>query len=69
MRFFLLAAMSRLALGPAQHPIEWVPGAVTPGAKRPGRETDHSPPFNAKVKNVWNYTSIPTIHLHGVVLN
>jgi hypothetical protein len=26
-------------------------------------------PSNAEVKNVWNYTSIPPIHLHGVVLS
>jgi hypothetical protein len=24
-----------------------------------GREADHCPPFNAKVKNAWSYTSIP----------
>jgi hypothetical protein len=27
--------------------------------KRPGRETDHSPPPSADVKNAWNYTSSP----------
>jgi hypothetical protein len=25
-------------------PLQWVPGAVSPGVKRPGRESDHSPP-------------------------
>jgi hypothetical protein len=29
-----------------------------PGGKAAGREADHSPPFNAEVKNEWNYTSI-----------
>jgi hypothetical protein len=24
-----------------------------------GREADHSPPSNAEVKNVWNYTLLP----------
>jgi hypothetical protein len=35
---------------PIQPPIQWVSGAVSPGVKRPGRETDHSPLSNAKVK-------------------
>jgi hypothetical protein len=39
------------------------------GVKRPGRETDQSLPSSAKVKNSCSYTSIPKIHLHGVVLN
>jgi hypothetical protein len=36
--------------------------------KRPGCETDNSPPSSAKVKNAWSYTSTPPIRLHGVVL-
>jgi hypothetical protein len=31
-------------------PIQWVAGALSLGAKRPGRETDHSPPSSAEVK-------------------
>jgi hypothetical protein len=27
--------------------ISWVPGALSLGAKRPGREADHSPPSSA----------------------
>jgi hypothetical protein len=38
------------------------------GVKRPGREADHSP-SSAEVKNAWNYTSDPPIHLYGVVLS
>jgi len=30
-----------------------------PGVNRPGREADHSPQFNAEVKNEWRYTSTP----------
>jgi hypothetical protein len=38
-------------MGPTQPPIQWVPGALTlEEVKRPGREADHSPPSNAKVK-------------------
>jgi len=39
----------------------------SPGAKRPGREVDHSPPSSAEVKNAWSYTSTPS-RLHDVVL-
>jgi len=35
---------------PTQPPIQWVPGALSPGVKRPGRETDHSPPSSTVVK-------------------
>jgi hypothetical protein len=40
---FLFTTVSRMALG----------------VKQPGRETDHSPPSSAEVKNVWSYTSAP----------
>jgi hypothetical protein len=30
--------------------IQWVPGALSPGVKRPGREADHSFPSSAEVK-------------------
>jgi hypothetical protein len=43
---------------------------LTPGVKRPEREADHSLPSSAEVKNLWkSYASIPSICLHGVVLN
>jgi hypothetical protein len=51
-----------------QPPVQWVPGALSPGVKRPGREDDHSPPTSAEVKKIWIYTSTP-IRLHGVVFN
>jgi hypothetical protein len=31
----------RLALGPTQLPIQWVPVALSPGIKRQGREANH----------------------------
>jgi hypothetical protein len=65
---FLFTTASRKALGPTQHPIQWVPGALSLGAKQPGREADHSPPSSAEVNNAWNYTSTPPVRLHGVVL-
>jgi hypothetical protein len=47
---FLSTAASRMALGPTQSPIQWVPRALCLGVKRPGREADHSPPSSAEVK-------------------
>jgi len=38
---FLLTTVSRPALGPTQPPFHWVPGALSLGIKRPGREADH----------------------------
>jgi hypothetical protein len=47
---FLFTTASRMALGPTQPPIQWVPGALSLGVKQPGHEADHSPPSSAKVK-------------------
>ena len=53
---------SRLALGPTQTSIQWVPGLYNgyrvftmgtgsfPEVKRPGRGVDHPPPSSAEVK-------------------
>jgi hypothetical protein len=46
----LFTAASRTALGPTQTPIQWVPRALSPRVKRPGREADHSPPSSAEAK-------------------
>jgi hypothetical protein len=45
------SAASNTALVAPQTYIQWQPEAVYPGIKRPGRETDHSSQFSAKVKN------------------
>jgi hypothetical protein len=66
---FLFTIAFRTALGPTKSPIQWVPGALSLGVKRPGCEADHSPPSSAEVKNAWSYTSTPTVRLHGVVLS
>jgi hypothetical protein len=50
-RKFLFFTVFRPVLGPTQPPIQWVPGALSPGAKRPGREPDHSPPTSAEINN------------------
>jgi hypothetical protein len=54
---FFFTNESRTALGPTQPPIKWVPGALSLGLKRQGREADHSPPSSAEVKNAWSYIS------------
>jgi hypothetical protein len=57
---FLFSMSSGPALGLIKPPIQWVRGgALSPGVKRPGRESDHSPPPSAAVKKMWIYTSIP----------
>jgi hypothetical protein len=56
---FLFSMSSRPVLGPTQPPIQWEPGALSPGVKRPGREVDHSPLTSAKVNKTWLYTSTP----------
>jgi hypothetical protein len=51
--------VSRKALGLIQPPIQWVPGALSLGVNRPGREANNSPPSSAEVNNAWSYTSTP----------
>jgi hypothetical protein len=50
-KIFLFSTASRLALGPTQPPIQWVQGALSPGLKRPGRESDQSPQSSAEIMN------------------
>jgi hypothetical protein len=55
----IFSMSSRPVLGSTQPPIQWIPGAISPGVKLPGREADHSPPASAEVKKMWIYTSTP----------
>jgi hypothetical protein len=50
LRIFLFTTASRPVLEPTQPPIQWVPGSLSLGVKRQGREADHSPPPSAEVK-------------------
>jgi hypothetical protein len=33
-RIFPVASVSRLAVGPTQSPVQWIPGVLSPGIKR-----------------------------------
>jgi hypothetical protein len=50
---FRFSMSSRPALGSTQPHLQRVPGALSPGIKRPEREADHSPPTSAEVKKMW----------------
>jgi hypothetical protein len=66
---FLFTTVSVTALEPTQPPIQWVPGALSLGVKRPVREADHHLHLVPRSKNEWSYTSTPPVRLHGVVLS
>jgi hypothetical protein len=55
-------------LGPTQPPIQWVPGALPLGVKRPGREVTTHLHLVLRSRMVELYLHSP-IRIHGVVLN
>jgi len=69
MTVFLFATVYRPALDPVQPPVQWVPGALSQGVKRPGRKADHSLPSSTEVMNAWRYISTLPVRFHGMVLN
>jgi hypothetical protein len=58
---FSLLHSFRTDSGSTQPSILWVPGALSPGIKRPERETDHSLPSSAEVKNGGAIPTLPRI--------
>jgi hypothetical protein len=60
-RDFSFSETSRPSLGPIRPPIRCVQGI-----KWPGLEGDYTPPYNAEIKNKWNYTSAAPLRLYGV---
>jgi hypothetical protein len=58
-RIFLLSTSFRPVLGPTHPPMQWVPGALSSVVKRPGRETDDSPPASAEVKTRGSMHPLP----------
>jgi hypothetical protein len=59
-KIFLFPTAYRSALGPTQHPIQWVPWALPQGVKRPGRLPDYSPPASAEDRN-GDATNVPPL--------
>jgi hypothetical protein len=58
-QIFISTIASMPFLCAPQPPIHCLPGALSPGMKRPGRETNHSPPYSTEVKNTWSYNFSP----------
>jgi hypothetical protein len=61
----------RFQNGSGAHPasIKWVPGVLSLGVKRPGREADHSPPSSTEAKERVELYLHSAIRLHGMVLS
>jgi hypothetical protein len=66
--FFSPPHLDRL-WGPTQPPVQWVLVALSLGAKRPGRESDHSPPSSVEFKEGAELCLHSPIRLMGVVLS
>jgi len=56
---FLCHIMSRQALGPTQHLIQWELKPIPWGVKWPDCEPDHIYSSSAEIKNPWSSTSTP----------
>jgi hypothetical protein len=46
------------ALEPTQPPIKCVPGVLSEGGERQGRDADHLPPTSAEFKKMWIYVRV-----------
>jgi hypothetical protein len=66
---FLFSAPSTPALGSAQPPIYWVPGALSLGVKRPRCEADHSPPVVLRSRKSGSIHPLLYMTIFCVVLN
>jgi hypothetical protein len=68
-RYFSLHHRVQTGSGTPSASYEMITEGSIHGIKRPMGKADRSPPSSAKVKNAWNYTSIPPVRIRGVVLN
>jgi len=62
----LVTTASRPALRTTQPPIQWLPGAICPWVRRPGREANHHN-LESRLKIRGAMPPLP-LHIHGVVL-
>jgi hypothetical protein len=65
---YLCCTASRPVLGDPQPPIQLVPGTLSRGVKRPGREVDRLSPSSDEVKNYVVKPPLST-RLRGVLRN
>jgi hypothetical protein len=56
---FLFSTSSGPFLGSTQPPVQWIPGALSPGVKRQGREADHSPPIKPRLRKRGSIHPLP----------
>ena len=57
---------SKVALGPIQALIQWIPWSHSPETRRPVREVDHSHPSSDEVKNEWSHNPSSPTCLRGL---
>jgi hypothetical protein len=67
-KIFLSSTESRLALGPTQPPIQWIPGALSRGVNGRGMKPTTHLHLLPKLRMVELYLHSP-IRLHGLVFN
>jgi hypothetical protein len=65
---FIFSIESRPALEPTHPPIQWEPGALSPGVELQKLEADDSVPLVSRLRMVELYLHSP-ICLHGLVLS
>jgi hypothetical protein len=63
---FFFSKLSRRSVKPTHPRIQWEPGTVSSGMKRPELQTDHSLLWRAEVMNEWSYISTSPICLVGL---
>jgi hypothetical protein len=61
--FIPFSATSQTGSGSTQTPIQWAPGPLSSGIKRPGREADRSSPSSAEVKKDGAIYRLPRMSL------
>jgi len=67
--FFSSTPRSDRLWGPPKLPANGYWRSFSPGVKRPGCESDRSPPSSAEVKERVELNVYSATHLHGVVLS